>query len=71
MFIDNRAVLPIADVNNNFGSDVFLRGQNVTEIQNDFAEIGTSVYIGCTNKIRTDHGSVFMTWLWLQLLESS
>jgi len=77
MFIDNQAILHIVDTATRFSAACYLDsngaeyGQSLEGIWLAFVNIWCTVYIGLPNRLRADHGSVFVADRWRQLCTQS
>lgn len=71
MYIDNKAVLHVVDIDTHFNSAQFLKGNTVEQVWDAFLTCWSTLYIGHPNKIRVDQGSAFTSIRWTRLCDTA
>lgn len=71
MYLENKAVLHIVDIDTHFNSAQFLKGNTVEDVWDAFLSCWSTLYIGHPHKIRVDQGSAFTSVRWTRLCDNA
>lgn len=69
MWLENKAVLHVVDIDTHFNSAKILSGQTVESVWEAFLECWTTLYTGFPDKIKVDQGSAFTSVRWTRLCD--